>query len=112
MRVARRACFYFSRACFSSTGYKLLFPGQGSQYVGMTRRIPPSEGLDKLFSTAESILGYDARRLCLEGPEEILNDTMYCQPAVVLASLASLEHLKVTQPKVGTEPHTASMGMS
>ena len=72
---------------------KLLFPGQGSQYVGMTGKLPPSQAVDSLYATAASALGYDLRALCLEGPQERLNETIHCQPAVVVASLAALEQL-------------------
>lgn len=98
---ARKAFSHFSRQSrYSSTGYKVLFPGQGSQYVGMSGGLPPAEGLDRLFASAKSVLGYDARRLCLEGPAAALDDTLCCQPAVLLASLAAWEHLRVSRPEV------------
>ena len=81
---------------------KLLFPGQGSQYVGMTTRLQPlSLPSEELFSTASKVLGYDLKDVCINGPQEKLEDTVYCQPAVVVASLVALERLKATQPEVG-----------
>lgn len=41
---------------------------------------------------------YDLLKICLEGPQEKLNETIYCQPAVFVASLASLERLKQLHP--------------
>lgn len=79
--------------------YKFLFPGQGSQYVGMTGRFSPPT-VDTLFSTANDILGYDIRTLCLEGPQDSLNKTLHCQPAVVIASLTAYEHIKISNKEV------------
>ena len=67
--------------------YAFLFPGQGSQAVGMTKKIAASPAVDEIFMTAERILGYDLRSLCLQGPKDLLDHTVYCQPAVVVASL-------------------------
>lgn len=78
----------------------LLFPGQGSQYVGMGKELIAAAeagkkpGVLKLFQTAEQVLGHDLRPLFLHGPPEKLEETVYCQPAVVVASLAALEALK------------------
>lgn len=74
--------------------YKILFSGQGSQYVGMTSKLPKSDAVDSIYATASNVLGYDLRALCLEGPQERLNETIHCQPAVVVGSLAALEELK------------------
>lgn len=41
---------------------------------------------------------YDLLKLCLEGPEDKLNETKYCQPAVMVTSLAALEQLKDERP--------------
>ena len=90
--VARKVSF---SSYSMSSGYKLLFSGQGSQYVGMTGRLPsplPPQ-LRELFAKSLDILGYDVREYCLNGPQELLSRTVYCQPAVVMASLAAYKSL-------------------
>ena len=67
----------------------LLFPGQGAQYVGMTSKIQTNPAVQSLFRRANDILGYDLQSLCLTGPEDTLRKTKYCQPAVVVCSLAA-----------------------
>ena len=65
-----------------------LFPGQGSQAVGMGqawRAAYPQHMA--LFDEATSILGYDLRTLCFAGPAERLNRTEYAQPALLVTSL-------------------------
>jgi [acyl-carrier-protein] S-malonyltransferase len=72
-------------------GLGLVFPGQGSQYLGM--------GLDlcaqysearSVFDEADAALGFELSRLCFEGPEDELNDTINTQPAVLTVSVAAL----------------------
>lgn len=72
----------------------LLFPGQGSQFVGMGGAVFEAPNVDKLFTVAKSILGYDLLKLCLNGPIEQLSRTEFCQPAVFVTSLAAVEHLR------------------
>ncbi|KAG7267402.1 hypothetical protein CRUP_017751 [Coryphaenoides rupestris] len=66
-----------------------LFPGQGSQFVGMCGGLLRYGAVRSMFAAAERILGYDLLALCLRGPEEELRRTVHCQPAVFLASLAA-----------------------
>lgn len=54
-------------------------------------------GVAELFQVAERVLGYDLRPLFLRGPQARLDETVHCQPAVVVASLAAL---KAAQPEV------------
>jgi [acyl-carrier-protein] S-malonyltransferase len=76
-----------------------LFPGQGAQSVGMASALCQSLPEAKvLFSRAESILGYDLLQVCVNGPPERLNATDISQPAIFVASLAALEHLKISEP--------------
>jgi len=72
---------------------QFLFPGQGSQHVGMTEKIAGLPAVQRIFSTAERVLGYDLQPLCLSGPQSTLDETVHCQPAVVVASLAAVESL-------------------
>jgi len=51
-----------------------------------------------LYSIASKILGYDLLRICLEGPRDVLDKTVHCQPAVVVTSLAAVESLKQYNP--------------
>lgn len=57
----------------------ILFPGQGSQYVGMVKNLSPKG--KSLFEMANQVLGYDLLKLCKDGPEEELNRTVHSQPA-------------------------------
>lgn len=76
-----------------------LFPGQGSQFVGMGRGLLKYPNVKEMFAVAQKILGYDLLGLCLEGPEEELMKTVHCQPAVFVTSLAAVERLSHVNPK-------------
>ncbi|MBN2908269.1 ACP S-malonyltransferase [Polycladomyces sp. WAk] len=66
-----------------------LFPGQGSQSVGMGRAIAEhDERAARLFAQADQVLGYALSRLCFEGPEEELRLTANTQPAILTTSMA------------------------
>ncbi len=66
-----------------------IFPGQGSQYVGMGKdaagQLP---GVRELFSRADSLLGFSLSRICFEGPDGELKQTKNTQPAIFLHSIA------------------------
>ena len=66
-----------------------VFPGQGSQFVGMGKGFAESH-LDE----ANRILGFDLKKLCFEGPEEELKRTEITQPAILTVSVAALQLLK------------------
>jgi [acyl-carrier-protein] S-malonyltransferase len=69
--------------------YALLFPGQGSQSVGMLAALAASDPrVDETFKEASAILGWDLTRLAKEGPEEELNRTQRTQPALLAAGVA------------------------
>jgi [acyl-carrier-protein] S-malonyltransferase len=69
----------------------ILFPGQGSQYVGMVKNLCPKGR--SLFEMANQVLGYDLLSLCQNGPEADLNKTVHSQPAIFVSSLAAVERL-------------------
>lgn len=73
----------------------LLFPGQGSQEVGMGQDLAGSfPQARRLYDEADEILGFSLSGLCFEGPEEELNDTVNTQPAIFVTSLATLQALE------------------
>ena len=66
-----------------------IFPGQGSQQVGMLQELTNLYPVAKqTFAEASDTLGYDVLALALHGPEEQLNQTEYTQPALLTASVA------------------------
>jgi [acyl-carrier-protein] S-malonyltransferase len=73
-----------------------VFPGQGSQFVGMGRALAESSAVAaEVFATADAALGEPLTRLAWEGPEEDLNRTENAQPALLAASIAYLETLRL-----------------
>ncbi|GAB6485796.1 [acyl-carrier-protein] S-malonyltransferase [Bacillus cereus] len=76
-----------------------VFPGQGSQYVGMGKDIyNDNSKVQDIFSTANSLLGKDLSKLCFEGPEEELKITYNTQPAILTTSYALYELAKKQLP--------------
>ena len=70
----------------------ILFPGQGSQFVGMARDLFENETVARdMFDIASERMGRDLMALCAEGPQEVLNATDVCQPAIFVASLAAVK---------------------
>jgi [acyl-carrier-protein] S-malonyltransferase len=70
-----------------------IFPGQGSQYVGMGKDLYEKNDVARsMFNQADNILGISLSRICFEGPEEILRQTENTQPAIFLHSVI-LTHL-------------------
>ncbi len=69
-----------------------VFPGQGSQSVGMGKAAyEASEGARRIFDEADAILGYPLSKICFEGPAARLDDTSIAQPAILTTSIALLE---------------------
>ena len=86
-----------------------LFPGQGSQKVGMgaelAKNFPVAQAA---FAEANDALGFDLTKLCFEGPEDQLRLTMNTQPAIVATSIAAL---RVYESEIGGAP-AAAAGLS
>jgi [acyl-carrier-protein] S-malonyltransferase len=68
----------------------LVFPGQGSQAVGMGRELGQAS---PRWEAASAAVGFDLRRLCFEGPEADLTLTANTQPAILTASIVALDAL-------------------
>jgi [acyl-carrier-protein] S-malonyltransferase len=73
----------------------LLFPGQGSQYLGMGKTLAESHaGAKRLLDEANSVLGFDLADIMWNGPEEKLTSTDNTQPALFTVSMMAYEWLK------------------
>ncbi len=72
-----------------------VFPGQGSQSLGMGRELADAFASARLaFEEADAALGIPLSKLCWEGPEADLNDTVNTQPALLAASIAALRAVR------------------
>jgi [acyl-carrier-protein] S-malonyltransferase len=78
----------------------LLFPGQGSQHVGMGKALSEaSPAARAVFEEADAVLGFSLSRLCYEGPEEELKATANTQPAILTHSVAAWRDLAERFPE-------------
>ena len=67
----------------------IVFPGQGSQEVGMMDDLSSAfSGVRSLFEIASKRLGYDLWEIVQHGPADVLNQTVYTQPALLTADIA------------------------
>uniref|UniRef100_A0A336LY83 [acyl-carrier-protein] S-malonyltransferase n=1 Tax=Culicoides sonorensis TaxID=179676 RepID=A0A336LY83_CULSO len=89
----------------------ILFPGQGTQYVGMGAQLVKIPEVLDMFELASEVLKYNLLELCLRGPKKDLDLTIYAQPAIMVTSLACLEKLKEERPNA-IESCVASAGFS
>jgi len=82
----------------------IIFPGQGSQIVGMGQdfsdEIPESKAL---FDQANEILGSDLKKICFDGPQEELNKSNNAQLGIFVASAAAFRALELRQPDLEYE---------
>ncbi len=78
----------------------LLFPGQGSQSVGMGKDLAEKYPVARrTFDEADEALGYKLSTLCFEGPEDQLRLTEITQPAILTVSIAALRVIETRMPK-------------
>merc|ERR1719217_338155 len=82
----------------------LLFPGQGSQYVGMLKEMKDEPKVKEMLDKSKEILGWDVLDLYLNGPEEKLENTQYTQPCMYIGGLAGIEKLRKEKPKEASNP--------
>jgi [acyl-carrier-protein] S-malonyltransferase len=81
-----------------------VFPGQGSQYVGMgAELIARSAAAAAVYERADAALGIPLSRLILEGPAEELDQTVNAQPAILATSVAYLEAIRAEAREAGVE---------
>ena len=73
--------------------YAAVFPGQGSQSVGMFADFMDNEIVAKTYAEANEALGYDLKNITLNGPDTELNKTEVTQPAILTASVAAFRVL-------------------
>ncbi len=70
-----------------------VFPGQGSQSVGMGKDLTGLPAAQKFFAEADRVLGFSLSHVIFEGPKELLDDTVNTQPALFTVSVALFESL-------------------
>jgi [acyl-carrier-protein] S-malonyltransferase len=82
--------------------HAFVFPGQGSQYVGMGAALAGSSPVAAaIYERADAALGFALSRLIFEGPADELDSTVNAQPAILATSVAFLEHLRERARQAG-----------
>ena len=90
----------------------LIFPGQGAQYVGMGKALYDAHPQAKeVFDKANSVLKFDLKKLCFEGPKVELSTTHFSQPAILTTSIAALKAFE-SSPMAGEVTPKFSLGLS
>ncbi|HEX2141336.1 MAG TPA: ACP S-malonyltransferase, partial [Candidatus Limnocylindria bacterium] len=86
--------------------HAFVFPGQGSQYVGMgSAVVQRSPAAAAVMQRADAALGFPLSQLIAEGPEDELNLTVNAQPAILATSIAYLEAMRAEAAEAGIELH-------
>ncbi len=86
-----------------------LFPGQGSQFVGMGKDFYEThEGARRLFDRAAALVDFDIRKVCFEGPADALTQTRFSQPAIFVCSMAALEVFRAHPKAASFRPRYAA----
>ena len=90
-----------------------VFPGQGAQWTGMGRDLYDNfDSAKAVFDQADETLGFPLSRLCFEGPEAELRQTINAQPAIVTVSFACLKAAQAIAGNNGLPPPTFVAGHS
>ena len=90
----------------------LIFPGQGAQFVGMGKELyDNSPKAKEVFDRAGEILKFDIKKLCFEGPQDILSTTSNSQPAILTTSIAALRAFESSEIYANYTPKY-SLGLS
>lgn len=90
----------------------LLFPGQGSQIVGMAQALAEHyPAAAAIMAEADEVLGFGLSRLCFEGPEDVLTDTINAQPALLAAGVAALRAVQAALPDLPAPAWAAGHSM-
>lgn len=85
----------------SKRNVAFVFPGQGSQYVGMGKKLyDASPEIKAMFEMADDVLGFKLSELCFNGPDERLKLTEYTQPAILLVSISAYRYMKLKNANV------------
>jgi len=93
----------------NATRWVYLFPGQGSQQVGMGKALAEGDSLARrTFEEADEALGFALSSMCFEGPEDVLTRTAHQQPAILACSIAAM---RVVESRFGIVP-ALTMGHS
>eukprot|EP00316_Scyphosphaera_apsteinii_P008270 CAMPEP_0119322642 /NCGR_PEP_ID=MMETSP1333-20130426/58743_1 /TAXON_ID=418940 /ORGANISM="Scyphosphaera apsteinii, Strain RCC1455" /LENGTH=468 /DNA_ID=CAMNT_0007329919 /DNA_START=30 /DNA_END=1436 /DNA_ORIENTATION=+ len=82
----------------SDRSVAILFPGQGTQKVGMASKLLQDPICKAIFERGSKVLGYDLIELCEKGPQSKLDSTLYSQPSIFVTSYAAVEKLKNEDP--------------
>lgn len=90
---------YVSCPRLPSLPVSLLFANEGSEQVGMFRDAATFQPVADLLTRAKAVLGYDVQKMCDEGPQEKLNESLYAQPLMFIAGVCAAERLRAQIPE-------------